>query len=395
MPAWLHRRRQSIQKTTLLSLPTEIYLEILEYLDVASEICLRLACRRLYLALPSIPNVKLNGIKSDICNQIFGRKACLKCNIVFGSAAFPQWVDTPPDLQRIPHVTRRHSMERAVQNAKRIGLYKARMKLHGLVYASPAPKKLPVASSWPDNSNKRLKWSTTRGKYIQCRLPRGGWVHVYRNGKSAHLFEYRGFCGWVYQGFIPFGRNRPKWIFHCECLRCSPILTDAHKICFFCDPNDSRYILNTETAFERNLSNASGVRPGRICLSTSRYCYGEETSWVGRRKNTCMRDTKYHGRIFPFQKKFNNDLWLPYEMPSWEWSWCGACSSYYTPGPNSRKKKDHEGWNDPALWGIDQCRRRCTPHRLNPHRKLILEEQCGRASGQPQSRENEQRIQFL
>jgi hypothetical protein len=169
---------------------------------------------------------------------------------------------------------------------------------------------------------------------------------------------------------LPFCRNRQKWIFHCECLRCSPILSDAHKICFFCDPNDSRYILIQSTAHERNLPDRS--IPGRIRLKERKYPYGKETSWVGRRRNTCKRDLNYHTPTGTFRMPVN--IWEPADMPSWSWSWCGVCSPYYTPGPKGRRKKDHEGWNDPALWGLDKCRRVCSPHRLNPHRKLIMKE---------------------
>lgn len=374
MPAWLHWRRQDIQKikkTSFLSLPTEIYLEILEYLDVPSEICLRLACRHLYFALPTIPKVNLYGVKSDISDQVHGRKTCLKCNKVYISAAFPQLVDTPPDLQRTPDVsTWLTNTIYATRNITRIGCRKAMMKIHGLVHASPAPNQLPEASAWADNSSKRLKWSTTHGEYVKCRLPRGGWVHIHRNHGSAHLFEYRGFCGWVYQGW-PFFRNGQKWIFHCECLRCSPTFGDANKICCLCDPNDSRHILTNPTAHERGFPDRWG--PGRICLEETKYPYGKETLWVGRRRNTCMRGLN-HLAFIHRSRIPDTDPWEPEDRPSWSWSWCGVCSPYYTPGPNSRKKKDHEGWNDPALWGLDQCRRICSPHRLNPQRKLIMKE---------------------
>lgn len=352
-----------MQKTTFLSLPTEIYLHIIEYLDVPSEICLRLACRHLYLALPPVPDVSDTGVKLGIRNQILERKTCVKCNIAHCAAAFPQLIDTGPNLKRKQQaVAWAASTIDATRNISRISYRKAMMRLHGLVYACPAPKQLPLPGAWPDNSNRRLEWSTTRGEYVKYRLPRGGWVHTHRNNHTVHLFEYRGFCGWVYQG--------QKWSFHCECLRCSPVASDAHGICMFCDPNDSRYIMHRQLAHELYLQNQPSM--GKIKLKVTEYSYGKETSWVGRRKNTCMRDLSYP--VQSYQDKVSTNItWEPADMPSWSWSWCGVCSPYYTPGPNSRKKKSHEGWNDPALWGIDQCRRRCVPHRLNPQRRLIME----------------------
>ena len=152
-----------------------------------------------------------------------------------------------------------------------------------------------------------------------------------------------------------------RWVFQCECLRCSEVASEAQNICCWCDAADSRHLLLTSGIMRetwRNFGYTPEVRdPGRILFRTKIFPYGSETSWVGRRKNTCERDFSYIDW---------GDKWDEVDRPSWEFSWCGACGQYYTPGPKSRKKKDHERWDDFFLWGFEKCHRECRRHISDP-----------------------------
>src|SRR5204862_1826616 len=156
-------------------------------------------------------------------------------------------------------------------------------------------------------------------------------------------------------------------IFQCECLRCSEVASEAQKTCCWCDPADSRHLLLTSGLWERwrNASDTPRVSdPGRILFKTKIFPYGSETSWVGRRKNTCEWD-------FSYCEGWGGVNWDGVDLPLWEFSWCGVCGEYYTPGPKSRKKKHHERWDDFFLWGFNKCHRECRRHVSDPQGRYV------------------------
>ena len=172
------------------------------------------------------------------------------------------------------------------------------------------------------------------------------------------MLEYRGFCGWTYQGT---GLTSRRWTFRCECGRCSMEASEVHNKCCWCDPTDSRHVLLTASRHEKAPCHHCWDQflsrdQGKILFKTTDLPYGSETSWVGRRKNTCMKVLHRRGME-----------WQEGELPSWQFRWCGICSIYYAPGRRSRKKSVSTHSDDPFLWGrTEYCRRECVRHALDP-----------------------------
>jgi hypothetical protein len=285
------RRKQS--SSLLLSLPAEIYLEILRYLDTPSTYCLQLVCRRFYQLIPPIPSYQLtHDIKAAIKEQIRGQKLCRRCTQYRPFGAFPQLVGSTPDEALVPNGLEGwfRRVRQAMENKQRIGKQEALLRRYGLIYPVPwridpyrVEVELPAPGSWGDRSHAQSQLQWSRGaKYIQCRQPHGAWVR--KSPNDSHLFEYRGFCGWVCQGPV---LGSWRWIFRCECLRCLPVAKEGYNTCCWCDPADSRYHVLTPLAWESHLAHTED--PGRILFRTKVRPYGKETSWVGRRRNTYGR----------------------------------------------------------------------------------------------------------
>lgn len=361
----LRGRQREQLSASLLPLPTEIHLIILKYLDIPSTFCLQLASRRFYLTLPPIPNCQLtDDIKTAIKRQI-SHKLCIKCMKSRPVGAFPQLVDTMPEEAVLPNGLKGwfDKVRQARENKQRIGKQDALMKHYGLVYPSLDPScELPEPGRWSANERAELRWSNG-AKHIQSRLPRGGWVGILQKG--YHLFEYRGFCGWVCQGHTPV---HTQWIFRCECRRCSAVANEGQSICCWCDPADSRYPLLTPGQHERwgGKTYYPLVKdPGRILFRTKVFPYGRETSWVGRRMNTCQRH-------YTFDKSREYQAWLrreewresrkweEWDLPSWDFIWCDVCGGY-TPPPQLPKRRiwnrnKYKSWEGVSkVWGPGRC----------------------------------------
>lgn len=312
--------KSMLPQPPFLHLPTEIYLEILEYLDIPSIFSLRLASRRLYGLLHPIDTSQLTQqLQLAIKAQVFRLKLCQKCMKYRPAGAFPHLVDLAPEKSSLPNGLKGlfETVRRARENRKRISKQSALMKCYGLIHPSPSPWSFgPYTGRY-----KQIQLRLSEGaKHIRRRLPQGGWLQ--KPEGEWGLFEYRGFCGWTSEGPGPLYR---RWTFRCECLRCSAVASEAQHICCWCDPADSRYHLITASHEERWQVISRGATPtsdpGRILFMTKDFPYGSETSWVGRRK-TSLYATR--------------DKWEEYDLPSWNFSWCGVCGPDYNLGPKSR-----------------------------------------------------------
>ena len=375
-----HKRKQP--SSPLLLLPTEIHLEIVKHLDVPTIFCLQLVNRYFYQLIPPMHKSELTEDNiAGIRAQLQDKRLCWKCIQFRPLGSFPQLVGSTPAETLAPNGWLGRCKQ-AWDNKHRTSKQDALMKRYGLLCPSPISYGggLPVPGSWADNSHERSKLQWENGaKDVQSRQPRGGWVHIGR--KRNHLFEYRGTCGWICRGLFPI---HIKWIFRCECRRCSPVASESHNICCWCDPTDSRYCLLTPALNERWRgafydSYVPQVKdPGRILFRTKFLPYGTETSWVGRRMNTCEKymdykewwgnsespSSQWWGPRWSFWD--GRAKWEADDVPTWEFTLCGVCGQWYTPGPNSRKKRDHERPDDFFKWGFKQCHRYCVPHVSDP-----------------------------
>jgi hypothetical protein len=166
--------------------------------------------------------------------------------------AFPQLVNSVLEEAASPSGVKGwfEKVKQARENKQRIGKQDTLMKHYGLVYPSLTPScEIPPPGWWSAMGTRRqtveyrrqdmiisdrvveihdraeLRWSNG-AKHIQSRLPRGGWEGI--RDRCYHLFEYRGFCGWICQGHIPFHR---QWIFRCECRCCTGVLPKVASVC--------------------------------------------------------------------------------------------------------------------------------------------------------------------
>ncbi len=268
-----HRQQKiSAQSTsrTFLDLSTEIYLEVLKYLDIPSKFFLMLSTKHFYSLL--YPTIKKH----------LGKKLCGECKRYRQHGAFPQLINLTPEKALLTNGFKRwfESFRQVRENRQRIDKRKELMIYYELTHLSP-----------PSHSQESLQ----SAKHIQRTLPWGGWV----SSQSSYLFEYWGFCGWTWHGTsMVVG----QWIFQCECLRCSTDVSEAQNRCCWCDPDDSRHLLLTLFWHETWFSDWLSVRDlARILFMTRVFPYGSETCWVGRRKNSCDQ----------------NEKWEESELPSW------------------------------------------------------------------------------
>jgi hypothetical protein len=309
---------------------------------------------------------------------------CIRCGVYRAPGAFPHLVGSSPgkSMLRGGFKRWRKRVRQARESKQRTNRQKSLMKRYGLTHPSPNtdhviryqelrarnPELTALPGDWawvePLRFNPGDRYQQG-AKPIRRRLPRGGWV-------QGHLFEYRGFCGWTYRGSGVFGR---PWIFQCECLRCSAEVSEDQNICCWCASHDSRYPLLTSAHNEKRPSNApdwQGERePGKILFRTTGL-NGNETSWVGRRKNTCANVRPDRPTVWEAENgKLKNIFYLPTvfwsegQLPSWHFSWCGRCYVGYVP---------RKGVSYPRYKSIRDSKRnnsfyrdkRCHQHALDP-----------------------------
>jgi len=295
----LHRRRADPSTTSFpppavpfLHLPIELLYQILEYLDEPSAVCLRLANRYLYTSLPGNKSPTSENVKIAIQQQIQGYRMCMNCQKYRAKGAFPhligEWSYVVKETGRCKGQLEKFTMVK--ENKTRLRKRKKILKSCGLVNIDNS---LCVNNrDWAYSSDVRWKvrvqiaaaleqaevpTGVLNSKWIVRHLPMGGWARgLGCYGPSYELlarmsfyywFGYAGRCGWTC--------NRlSSWIWTCSCLRCSDVAGPAHRLCCWCDRDDSRYqFLNWISRDDRTTT--------EILFTAKVFPYGIETSWVG------------------------------------------------------------------------------------------------------------------
>ena len=320
----IHRRRTvpstpSFQPPTIpfLRLPVELLCQILGYLDEPSAVCLRLANRYLYASLPMNDSPSSESVKIAIQQQIQGYRMCSNCQIYRAKGAFPHLIGEWPDVitETGGYKGQLEKFTMAKENITRLRKRKKILKNCGLVYIDNS---LCVNNrDWAYSSDVRWKVrvqiaralerakvpaDVLHNKQISRHLPMGGWARglgcygpryeLLGRMSFYYWFGYAGRCGWKCNS------NRiSSWTWTCSCLRCSDVASTAHRVCCWCDPNDSRYeFLNWISSDDRTTK--------EILFTAKLFPYGIETSWVGTIGSRDLSNGEYLDRESYYSRRF-------------------------------------------------------------------------------------------